>query len=261
MEHSGQKDRRSEIKKLKRADKERIEDCEEADEYFYEEQYYSSRNYNIYMIDYGVVLIMSLKDYDCRSDDNTKPVTVEKEGAIAAVPADVEVALRLEGLSVTNPKGLNAEASLSSDSPFSVELALTVTLRVVDILLLQQYVVEEMARLRVGENMAEKAIVVGFVISGRAPPWQVTLPEVVSAKLEGVGNCRWWKDQIWNIIVSHNLEHASEKDRKNDIRSGTMNEYMAASDVRFQIKKIKKTGAKYLEIIEDSEAGEPLSEE
>ena len=67
---------------------------------------------------------------------------------------------------MTNPKGLNVEASLSSDSPFSVELALTVTLRVVDIFLLQQYVVEEMARLRVGENMAEKAIV-GFVISGR----------------------------------------------------------------------------------------------
>jgi len=67
---------------------------------------------------------------------------------------------------VTNPKGLNAEASLSSDSPFSVELALTVTLRVVGILLLQQYVAEEMARLRVGENIAEKAIV-GFVISVR----------------------------------------------------------------------------------------------
>lgn len=67
---------------------------------------------------------------------------------------------------MTNPKGLNAEASLSSGSPFSVELALTVTLRVVDVLLLQQYVVEEMARLRVGENMAEKAIV-GFVINGR----------------------------------------------------------------------------------------------
>jgi len=60
---------------------------------------------------------------------------------------------------VTNPKGLNAEASLSSDSPFSVELALTVTLLVGVILLLQQYVVEEMARLRVGENMAEKTIV------------------------------------------------------------------------------------------------------
>lgn len=67
---------------------------------------------------------------------------------------------------MTNPKGLNAEASSSLDSPFSVELALTVTLLVGDILLLQQYVVEEMARLRVGENMAEKTIV-GFVISGR----------------------------------------------------------------------------------------------
>lgn len=78
------------------------------------------------------------------------------------------MAFRLEGLSVTNPKGLNAEASLSLDSSFSVELALTVTTLLVvdDVLLLQQYVLDEMARLRVGVNTAEKTIT-GFVISGR----------------------------------------------------------------------------------------------
>lgn len=66
---------------------------------------------------------------------------------------------------MTNPKGLNAGASLSLDSSFFVELAFTVTtLLVVDdvLLLLQQYVVDEMARLRAGVNTAEKTIV-GFV--------------------------------------------------------------------------------------------------
>lgn len=61
---------------------------------------------------------------------------------------------------MTKPKGLNAGESLSLDSPFSVELALIVTLVVVvdNGLLLQQLVVEETERFRVGENTAENTI-------------------------------------------------------------------------------------------------------
>lgn len=75
------------------------------------------------------------------------------------------MALRLDALSVTNPKGLNEDLSSSSfslDSPFSVDLALTLILfnpLLASLLLLQQLVVEEMERLRVGENIAENTIV------------------------------------------------------------------------------------------------------
>lgn len=70
------------------------------------------------------------------------------------------MAERLEGLSVTNPKGLNeAESwSLSLDSPLlSVELALIILTLLIefvfDALLLQHFIVEEeMGKLRVGEN-------------------------------------------------------------------------------------------------------------
>ncbi|KAL9304232.1 hypothetical protein ACSQ67_021495 [Phaseolus vulgaris] len=70
-----------------------------------------------------------------------------------------------------------------------------------------------------------------------SPPWPVTLPEVLPAKLEGVKNYRWWKDQVRSVIVSHNLErfvvkflipyeYASESDRKNDIISEEYQEWL-----------------------------------
>lgn len=84
--------------------------------------------------------------------------------------SDNWMALRLDGLSVTNPKGLNDDLSswsLLLDSLFSEELALIMILftplyeLVLDaLLLLQEYfVVEEIARFSVGEYIVENSIV------------------------------------------------------------------------------------------------------
>jgi len=84
--------------------------------------------------------------------------------------SDNWMALRLDGLSVTNPKGLNDDLSswsLLLDSLLSVELAMILILftplheLVLDALLLLQLlvVVEEIARLSVGEYIVENTIV------------------------------------------------------------------------------------------------------